>query len=52
LKGDVSDADDVKRMVGEIENRYGRIDILVDNAGSLIERRTLEEMTGRSGIAS
>jgi hypothetical protein len=25
---------------------------LVDNAGSLIERRTLEEMTGRSGIAS
>jgi len=23
LKGDVSDADDVKRMVGEIENRYG-----------------------------
>ena len=46
LKGDVSDAGDVKRMVGEIENRYGRLDILVNNAGSLIERRTLEEMTG------
>jgi 3-oxoacyl-[acyl-carrier protein] reductase len=46
LKGDVSDAGDVKRMVGEIEDRYGRLDILVNNAGSLIERRTLEEMTG------
>ena len=46
LKGDVSDAGDVKRMIGEIENRYGRLDILVNNAGSLIERRTLEEMTG------
>jgi 3-oxoacyl-[acyl-carrier protein] reductase len=45
LKGDVSDAGDVKRMVGEIEDRYGRLDILVNNAGSLIERRTLEEMT-------
>jgi 3-oxoacyl-[acyl-carrier protein] reductase len=43
--GDVSDAAEVKRMVAEIEDRYGRLDILVNNAGSLIERRTLEEMT-------
>jgi 3-oxoacyl-[acyl-carrier protein] reductase len=43
--GDVSDAGEVRRMVGEIEDRYGRLDILVNNAGSLIERRTLEEMT-------
>jgi 3-oxoacyl-[acyl-carrier protein] reductase len=43
--GDVADAGEVKRMVGEIEDRYGRLDILVNNAGSLIERRTLEEMT-------
>jgi 3-oxoacyl-[acyl-carrier protein] reductase len=43
--GDVADAGEVKRMVGEIEDRYGRLDILVNNAGSLIERRTLGEMT-------
>ncbi len=43
--GDVSDADQVGRMVGEIEDRYGRLDVLVNNAGSLIERRSLAEMT-------
>jgi 3-oxoacyl-[acyl-carrier protein] reductase len=43
--GDVADAAEVKRMVGEIEDRYGHLDILVNNAGSLIERRTLKEMT-------
>jgi 3-oxoacyl-[acyl-carrier protein] reductase len=43
--GDVADAGKVKRMVGEIEDRYGRLDILVNNAGSLVERRTLEEMS-------
>ena len=43
--GDVSDAGEVGRMVGEIEERYGRIDVLVNNAGSLIERRSLAEMT-------
>jgi 3-oxoacyl-[acyl-carrier protein] reductase len=45
VKGDVSDSEDVRRMAGEIENRYGGLDVLVNNAGSLIERRTLEEMT-------
>ena len=43
--GDVSDAGEVDRMVGEIEDRYGRLDVLVNNAGSLVERRTLSEMT-------
>src|SRR5215210_8761928 len=43
--GDVSEADEVGRIVGEIEDRYGRLDVLVNNAGSLIERRTLAEMT-------
>ena len=43
--GDVSEAGEVERMVGEIEDRYGRLDILVNNAGSLIERRSFSEMT-------
>jgi 3-oxoacyl-[acyl-carrier protein] reductase len=43
--GDVGDAGEVERMAGEIEERYGRLDVLVNNAGSLIERRKLEEMT-------
>ena len=43
--GDVSDAGEVGRMVGEIEDRYGRLDVLVNNAGSLVERRSLAEMT-------
>jgi 3-oxoacyl-[acyl-carrier protein] reductase len=41
----VSNSGDVRRMTEEVEDRYGRIDVLVNNAGSLIERRTLEEMT-------
>lgn len=45
IGGDVADAGEVERMVGEIESRYGRLDVLVNNAGSLVERRTLEEMT-------
>jgi 3-oxoacyl-[acyl-carrier protein] reductase len=43
--GDVADAGEVKRMAGEIEDRYGRLDVLVNNAGSLIERRSFSEMT-------
>ena len=43
--GDVSDAGDVDRMVGEIEHHYGRLDVLVNNAGSLLERRPFSEMT-------
>jgi 3-oxoacyl-[acyl-carrier protein] reductase len=41
----VSDAAEVRRMVGEIEDSFGRLDVLVNNAGSLIERRSLSEMT-------
>lgn len=42
--GDVSDAGEVRRMIGEIKERFGRLDVLVNNAGSLLERRSLEEM--------
>jgi len=43
--GDVADAGEVERMAREIEDRYGRLDVLVNNAGSLIERRNFSEMT-------
>jgi 3-oxoacyl-[acyl-carrier protein] reductase len=43
--GDVADAGEVERMAREIEDRYGRLDVLVNNAGSLIERRRFSEMT-------
>lgn len=43
--GDVADAGEVQRMVREVVDRFGQIDILVNNAGSLLERRTLGDMT-------
>ncbi|QIN80888.1 glucose 1-dehydrogenase [Rubrobacter marinus] len=45
VRGDVSDSGDVGRMVGEIEERFGRLDVLVNNAGSFVERRSFEQMT-------
>jgi 3-oxoacyl-[acyl-carrier protein] reductase len=36
---------DVRRMAGEIEDHYGRLDVLVNNAGSMVARATLAEMT-------
>lgn len=45
IKGDIADSEEVRRMVGELEEHYGRVDILVNNAGSMIERLTLSEMT-------
>lgn len=43
--GDVSDPGEVERMAGEIKDHFGRVDVLVNNAGSLIERRGFAEMT-------
>lgn len=43
--GDVSDAGEVGRMLGEIESAFGSVEILVNNAGSLLERRQFSEMT-------
>jgi len=45
VRGDVSRAEDVRRMVCEIDERYGRVDVLVNNAGSFIERANLDGMT-------
>jgi len=42
--GDVTKAADVKRMVSEVVGHFGRIDILFNNAGILVEG-TVEEVT-------
>ncbi len=41
---DVSDADQVARMAGGILADFGHVDALINNAGSLIERKRLSEM--------
>lgn len=43
--GDVSDSDEVSRMLGDVEGRFGPVEVLVNNAGSLLERRPFSEMT-------
>jgi 3-oxoacyl-[acyl-carrier protein] reductase len=45
LRGDVADAEDVERMAQKIDERFGGLDVLVNNAGSIVERATLEEST-------
>ncbi|MFH1174915.1 MAG: 3-oxoacyl-ACP reductase family protein [archaeon] len=47
LQGDVSQEDDVKRMVQQSVKRFGRVDILVNNAGIVFDvpfvERTVEQ---------
>lgn len=43
IQGDLCDADEAKRVVDTAINYLGGLDILINNAGSLIERRTLEK---------
>jgi len=44
ITGDVSKYDDVRRMVAEARNRLGRIDVLFNNAGILVEG-TVEQVS-------
>jgi 3-oxoacyl-[acyl-carrier protein] reductase len=44
LSGDLTRWEDARRVVGAIEKRFGRLDVLVNNAGDMIERRPLLEM--------
>ncbi len=43
LRGDVTDAEDVEKIAQKIDERFGGLDVLVNNAGSIVERATLEE---------
>ncbi|MHC1561200.1 SDR family NAD(P)-dependent oxidoreductase [Actinomycetospora sp. C-140] len=44
VQGDVSDADDVARLFAEVDDVYGRLDILINNAG-VFPNIDFEEMT-------
>ncbi len=44
VKGDVSKKDDVENMVAKMKETFGRIDVLMNNAGSMIKRARLEEL--------
>lgn len=44
LQADVARKSEVDRLVKATIDRYGTIDILINNAGALIKRQTLEEM--------
>jgi 3-oxoacyl-[acyl-carrier protein] reductase len=47
FQADLTDLQEVRRLVRDVESGLGPIDILINNAGDLIERRTLVEMPER-----
>ncbi|MCP8937013.1 glucose 1-dehydrogenase [Alsobacter sp. SYSU M60028] len=44
VRGDVTRPEDVKRIVAETLGAFGRIDVLVNNAGGMLGRRALAEI--------
>lgn len=45
IRADVSLAQESRTLIDSVERKYGRLDVLVNNAGSLIERQSLSQMT-------
>jgi len=45
IRADVTSAADVQAMVTAMRKQWGRIDILINNAGDLLARRSLPDMT-------
>lgn len=45
IQADVTSSADVQSMVAAMHKQWGRIDVLVNNAGDLLARRTLADMT-------
>lgn len=44
VKADVSDEEQVERMFGQVDARFGRLDALVNNAGVLSQQMRVEQM--------
>ncbi|MGE4240483.1 SDR family NAD(P)-dependent oxidoreductase [Ramlibacter sp.] len=45
LQGDLRHSAQCERVVSEAAARWGRIDVLINNAGSMVQRSTLAELT-------
>lgn len=45
VRADVTSSADVRSMIEGVRKQWGRIDVLVNNAGDLIARRSLPDMT-------
>lgn len=45
LRTDVTRSSEVKNMVATTEKKWGKLDVLVNNAGDLLSRQTLTDMT-------
>src|SRR5213592_1616515 len=46
--GDVTQTENIKRIVGEAQSALGRIDVLINNAGGLVARTRIEDYTENS----
>lgn len=44
VKGDVAKSESVEQMVSQINETFGRLDVLMNNAGSMVQRARLEEL--------
>lgn len=45
IQADVTDLAQIESLVNEVEDKLGKVDILINNAGNLVERRPIAEMT-------